>query len=161
MSSNNGATARGEYTTNAPAGTGKFASQNFASLRAQSFVLAKTTARRILQHCTCEDCSFCFAGLEWNGHSVCAVFDFRCDRRECAMIRDRDPGADRNRDTCVTRARLHRERFSRSRGENLKHFLRNRQSARSLPKVCFLAGPHRKPDPSKLFEFRVVQPGLP
>ena len=41
--------------------------------RAQSFVFAKTTARRILQHCTCEDCSFCFAGLEWNGHSVCAL----------------------------------------------------------------------------------------
>ena len=73
VSSNSGATARDEYTTNAPARTGKFASQNFASLRAQSFVFAKTTARRILQHCTCEDCSFCFAGLEWNGHSVCAL----------------------------------------------------------------------------------------
>src|SRR6516164_6267543 len=52
---------------------GKFASQNFASSRAQSFVFANTTARKTLQHCTCEDCSFCFAGLEWNGHSVCAV----------------------------------------------------------------------------------------
>src|SRR6266403_1720289 len=73
VSSNNGATERSEYVANAPISRSTFALLNFASSRAQSFVFARTTARRILQHCTCEDCSFCFAGLEWNGHSVCAL----------------------------------------------------------------------------------------
>jgi len=73
VSSNNGATERSEYVANGPTSRSTFALLNFASSRAQSFVFARTTARRILQHCTCEDCSFCFAGLEWNGHSVCAL----------------------------------------------------------------------------------------
>lgn len=69
MSSNNGPTACIEHTSDAPVSAEKFVSLNFASSRAQAFDCAKTTARRILQHSTCEDCSFCFAGLEWNGHS--------------------------------------------------------------------------------------------
>src|SRR4029077_12624683 len=73
VSSNSGARGRGEYAVNAQISMSTFASLNFASSRAQSFVFARTTARRILQHCTCEDCSFCFEGLEWNGHSVCAL----------------------------------------------------------------------------------------
>src|SRR5215469_11711759 len=52
---------------------GKFASQNCASSRAQSLVFVKATARKTLQHCTCDDWCFCFAGLEWNGHWVCAL----------------------------------------------------------------------------------------
>jgi hypothetical protein len=73
VSSNSGATVRSKPTTDASASTGKFASLNFALSRSQGFDCVKTTARRILQHCTCEDCSFCFAGWEWNGHSVCPV----------------------------------------------------------------------------------------
>ena len=71
MSSDNGATVRSEHTSDAPVSTEKFVSLNFASSRAQAFDCAKTTARRILQHSTCEDCSFCFAGFEWNGQAVC------------------------------------------------------------------------------------------
>jgi len=71
VSSDNGATARSEHARNAPVSTGKFVSLNFALSRAHVFDCAKTTARRILQHSTCEDGSFCFAGLEWNGHAVC------------------------------------------------------------------------------------------
>ena len=71
MSSDNGAIARSEHARNAPVSAEKFVSLNFASFRAQAFDCAKTTARRTLQHSTCEDGSFCFAGLEWNGHAVC------------------------------------------------------------------------------------------
>lgn len=70
VSSDNGAIARSEHVRNAPVSAEKFVSLNFASSRAQAFDCAKTTARRTLQHWTWEDCSFCFAGLEWNGHSV-------------------------------------------------------------------------------------------
>src|SRR5262249_12864681 len=73
VSSNNGATACIEHTRNAPVSIEKFAALNFVSSRSQPFDGAKTTARRILQHCTCDDCSFCLAGWEWNGHSVCLV----------------------------------------------------------------------------------------
>ena len=73
MSSNNGPTACIEHTSDAPVSAGKFVSLNFASSRAQGFDCAKTTARKTLQHWTWEDCSFCFAGWEWNGHSVWLV----------------------------------------------------------------------------------------
>src|SRR6266576_4032763 len=46
------------------------------------------------------------------------LVDFRGDRRERAMIRDRDPRTDRNRNTRVTRNRLHRELQSLTRGES-------------------------------------------
>jgi hypothetical protein len=70
VSSDNVAIACSEHARNAPVSAEKFVSLNFASSRAQAFDCAKTIARRTLQHWTWEDCSFCFAGLEWNGHSV-------------------------------------------------------------------------------------------
>jgi len=73
VSSDNGATARSEHARNAPVSAEKFVPLNFVSSCAQAFDCAETTARRILQHSTCEDCSFCFGDLEWNGHSVASA----------------------------------------------------------------------------------------
>ena len=73
VSSNNGVTACIERRKKPPAAIQKLASLNFASSRSHPFDCAKMTPRRILQHCTCEDCSFCFAGLEWNGHAVASA----------------------------------------------------------------------------------------
>ena len=70
VSSNSGEIVGSEQERNAPLSAEKFVSLNFASSRVQAFDCAKTTARSTLQHWTWEDCSFCFAGLEWNGHSV-------------------------------------------------------------------------------------------
>src|SRR6059036_1614784 len=61
----------GKSATSVTSSTQRSTSNDLASSRAQLFVWAKTTARRILQHCNCEGSCFCFAGLEWNGHSVC------------------------------------------------------------------------------------------
>src|SRR5438067_3472151 len=48
-------------------------------------------------------------------------FAFGCDRGECAMIRDRDPGAERQRNNHTTRARFHAV-FNRSRAANAQIF---------------------------------------
>lgn len=73
VSSNSGATACIEHTRNGPVSTQKGASLNFASSRSHPLDCVNTTPRSILQHCICEDCSFCLAGLEWNGHSACLL----------------------------------------------------------------------------------------
>src|SRR5205085_4551270 len=107
VSSNRGATFRSELTTDASVSTKKFSRLNFARSRSQAFDCATTMARRVLQHCTCEHGSFCFAGLEWNGHSLCAPVAFRCDSGERAMIRDCDPRTDRNHHANAPDGRFH------------------------------------------------------
>ena len=96
VSSNSGATLRSERTTNAPVSTGKFASQNFALSRAQALNCAKTTARRILQHCTCGGRFLLFRrlGMKWALGRLLVYL--APDRGECAVVRNRDPRADRN-----------------------------------------------------------------
>ena len=54
--------------------------------RAQSFA-ALSSSRRL----------FLFRRLGMKRALGLRLVDFRCDRRECAMIRDRDPGTDRDR----------------------------------------------------------------
>jgi len=44
--------------------------ENLASSRVQLFAIAKTTARKVLQHCVPHDGAFGFAGSEWNGHAL-------------------------------------------------------------------------------------------
>src|SRR5262249_13786290 len=66
----------------------KDSAQNFAALR----------LRRIF---------FLFRGLGVKRALILRLVDLRCDRGECAMIRDRDPRADRKRNGCAADARFH------------------------------------------------------
>ena len=65
-------------------------------------------------------------GMEWA--LGWALIDFRCDRGERAMIRDRDPGTDRNCNNGVARGRVHILQIV-SATRVLKSFLVNHRSA--------------------------------
>src|SRR5205814_10430934 len=64
---------------------------------------------------------FLLGGFGMKRTFVRRQFAFGCDRGECAMIRDRDPGAERQRNNHTTRARFHAV-FNRSRAANAQIF---------------------------------------
>ncbi len=55
---------RGNVASSLQSSKGKWISEKSPSLRVQLLATVGTTARRTLQHSTCDDCSFCFSGLE-------------------------------------------------------------------------------------------------
>ena len=70
VSSNSGNDAFREVTMSTDLSKERSTSEKLVWSRVQLFAAVETTARKILQHCISVDCSFCFAGLEWNGHAV-------------------------------------------------------------------------------------------
>ena len=70
---------------------------------------------------------FCRFGMKWAGGLRRILFC--CHRRERAMIRDCDPGTDRNRNARVSRNRTHRELQSLTQGESQTFSLESRIGA--------------------------------
>ncbi len=91
VSSNSGATARDEHTTNAPAQNGKIRVAEFRVIACPIFCFRKNDSAQDFAALHLRGLFLLFRrlGMEW---ALCLrLVDFRCDRGERAMIRDRDP----------------------------------------------------------------------
>jgi len=75
---------------------------------------------------------FCRFGVEW-ALRLCLI-NFRCDCSECAMIRNRDPGADRNYSHHRTRVRFH-SAFNRPSPPNSQIFSGESRIGATVPEV--------------------------
>ena len=84
----------------------------------------------------------------------------RCDRRECAMIEYRNPGADRDHNSCAACGGGHILQIG-SAERILKSFLENQRWEQSMQRGCFQVEPHREADRSRLVECPVVRRVLP
>jgi len=86
----------------------------FSVIARPGFDCATTTARRILQHCTCAAAVFPLSVWNETGRRLCAESVSVAIAAKGAMIGDRDPGADCNRNGQAS-GRLLSHRFQSSR----------------------------------------------